>query len=95
MQHILKFQGCIKFIDGTLIEICKNNLDHRSWFNGCKKMYCMNNTMVLDHDGLFVYVDSLLTLLDCFWKFAKPKCKWIFLPKIIAKHYRWTICLRG
>jgi hypothetical protein len=49
------------------------------WFNGCKKMYCMNNTMVLDHHGLFVYLDSQPRLLDCFWK---------FLPKIIAKHYR-------
>ncbi len=89
MQHILKFQGCIKFINGTLIEIYKHNLDHRSWFNGCKKMSCMNNMMFLDHHGLFVYVDSLLpTLLDYIWKFAKLKCKWKFLPQIIAKHYR-------
>jgi hypothetical protein len=45
---------------GTLIKIHKlwNNVFHKSWFNECNKMYCMNNTMVLDHHGLSIYLNS-------------------------------------
>ncbi len=45
---------------GILIKIHKpwNNVSHRSWFNECNKMYCMNNTMVLDHHGLSIYLNS-------------------------------------
>ncbi len=53
------FQGCIGFIDGTPIKIRKpwNNSAHQSWFNGWKKMHCMNNIVVVDHHGLFIYLD--------------------------------------
>ena len=54
------FPGCIEIIDGTLVKIrrpCKNP-DHGKWFNGCKKMYCMNNVVIVDHHGLFIYIDS-------------------------------------
>jgi len=27
------------------------------WYNGRKSMYAVNNTVVVDHDGLFIYVD--------------------------------------
>jgi hypothetical protein len=41
------------------MKICKpwNNLGHCSWFNGWKKMYCMNNIIVMDHHGLIIYFD--------------------------------------
>jgi hypothetical protein len=50
---------CLGFIDKTLIEIRKPWKDskHWIWFNGHKKIYVMNNTMILDHHGLFIYID--------------------------------------
>jgi hypothetical protein len=56
---IPKFQSYIGLIDGTLIKIRKpwNNPKHKIWFNGCMKIYSMNNTMVIDHQGLFLYLD--------------------------------------
>jgi len=58
-QRNLRFRGCIGLIDGTLIKIRRPHSDplHGRWFNGRKKMYCVNNTVVVDHDGLFIYVD--------------------------------------
>ncbi|XXQ39249.1 DDE superfamily endonuclease [Plasmodiophora brassicae] len=51
--------GCIGNIDGTLVRIPRphNNPEHGRWFNGRKKMYAMNNTVVIDHFGLIRYVD--------------------------------------
>ena len=51
--------GCIGFIDGTLVKIRRpwKNPEHGKWFNGRKKMYCMNNVVIVDHHGLFIYVD--------------------------------------
>ncbi len=48
---IPKFQGCIRLIDGMLIKIHKpwNDPEHKIWFNGCKKINLMDNTMVVDH----------------------------------------------
>jgi len=48
---IPKFHGCIKLIDGTLIKIQKpwNDREHKIWFNGRKKIYLMDNIMVVDH----------------------------------------------
>ena len=60
LERILRhFPGCIGFIDGTLVEIQRpwHNPNHAKWFNGRKKMYCMNNIVVVDHDGLFIHVD--------------------------------------
>lgn len=53
------FSGCIGIIDGTLVRIRHpyKNPDHAKWFNGRKKMYCMNNTVVVSHEGLFLHVD--------------------------------------
>lgn len=54
-----QFPGCIGFIDGTLVKIRRpfRDTQHRSWFNGRKKMYCFNNTVIIDHNGLFTFVD--------------------------------------
>ena len=54
------FPGCIGIIDGTLVKICRpwKNPDHGKWFNERKKMYCMNNVVIVDHHGLFIYIDS-------------------------------------
>ena len=58
-QHIPEFPGCIGFIDGTLCKIWRPFKDpnHRIWFNGQKKIYAMNKTVIIDHDGLFIHVD--------------------------------------
>jgi hypothetical protein len=57
--HLREILGNIGFIDGTLIEIRKPwyNETHGTWFNGQKKMYAMNNIVILDHHGLFIYID--------------------------------------
>ncbi len=54
-----KLLGCIRFIDGTLVETQKpwKNALHKSWFNGRKNTYSMNNTMICDHQGLFIYIN--------------------------------------
>jgi hypothetical protein len=56
--HLPKLPICIWFIDGTLVEIqkCWKNQGHRSWFNGWKKIYAMNNIVVFDHTSLFIYI---------------------------------------
>lgn len=59
-QRLPQFEGCIGYIDGTLVEIRRpwQNENHARWFNGRKKMYSMNNIVVIDHDGLFIHVDT-------------------------------------
>ena len=56
------FKGCIGMIDGTLIRISRpSNLQGRvarRYYSGRKKIYAMNCTVVVDHDGLFIYVDG-------------------------------------
>jgi DDE superfamily endonuclease len=58
--QISELPGCIGFIDGTLVQIRRphGNPMHANWFNGRKKMNCLNNTVVVDHNGLFIYVDT-------------------------------------
>ncbi len=58
-MNLAEFQACIGFNDGTFIKIHKawNDGAHKVWFNGQKKNYSMNNTMVVDHQGLFIYLD--------------------------------------
>jgi DDE superfamily endonuclease len=58
-QRIPEFPGCIGLIDGTLCKISRplNNPNHRIWFDGPKKIYSMNYTVVVDHDGLFIFID--------------------------------------
>jgi hypothetical protein len=43
-----------------MVEIQKpwKNTEHRTWFNGHKKIYAMNNIVILDHHELFIYIDS-------------------------------------
>lgn len=59
--RIPQFKGCIGFIDGTLVRIRRPfSVDRdlqRAYYNGRKRMHCMNNTVVIDHDGLFIFVD--------------------------------------
>jgi len=59
-SRIPELPGCIGFIDETLVEICRphNNPQHGRWFNGRKKIYSLNNTVVVDHDGLFIFLDA-------------------------------------
>ena len=54
----MEFLGCLGFIDGTLVEIrCPVDPSHRRFFNGRKKIYSLNSTVVVDHNGLFIFVD--------------------------------------
>ena len=55
-----EFPGCIGIIDGTLVKIRRPWRDdnHGCYFNGRKKMYCINNLVVIDHFGLFIYVEA-------------------------------------
>jgi DDE superfamily endonuclease len=58
-NRIPGFRGCIGLIDGTLCNIRRpyRNPDHSRWFNGRKKMYLMKSTVIVGHDGIFIYVD--------------------------------------
>jgi hypothetical protein len=59
-RQIPEFPGCIGFIDGTLCKIKKpggENANHKQYYNGRKSIYCMNNIVVVDHQGLFIYID--------------------------------------
>jgi DDE superfamily endonuclease len=59
-QRLPEFPGCIGHVDGTLCRINRPSdigPDHRRYFNGRKHIYCFNNTVVVDHDGLFIFVD--------------------------------------
>jgi hypothetical protein len=50
--------GCIGFVDGTLCRIRRpNRHDHGLYYNRRKRGYFFNNIVVIDHDGLFIYVD--------------------------------------
>ena len=54
------FYGCIGFIDGTLVRIQRPQLPGeyaQRYYTRRKKMYAMNNTIVVDHDGLIIYID--------------------------------------
>jgi hypothetical protein len=55
------FYGCLGFIDGTLVKIQRpSDLDvsmERRFYTGRKKIYAFNNTIVVDHDGLIIYLD--------------------------------------
>jgi DDE superfamily endonuclease len=57
--RIPELPGCIGFIDGTLVRIRRpyNDPLNSNWFNGRKKMYCFNNTVIVDHNGLLIYID--------------------------------------
>ena len=55
-------KGCLGFIDGTLVEIRRPSSKrlsdrHQMWYNGHMSMYCVSNTVIVDHDGLFIYID--------------------------------------
>lgn len=54
------YPSCMALIvDGILAEIrrmCKNAL-HSKWFKMEEKLYCVNNTMIVRNDGLFMHID--------------------------------------
>lgn len=56
---IPQLPGCIGFVDGTLCRVRRpfENQMHSKWFQGRKKMYCLNSTVLVDHNGLFIHVD--------------------------------------
>jgi hypothetical protein len=58
-SQLRELPGCLGLINGTLVEIPKSWKDTKHWTccSGHKKIYAMNNTMILDHHGLFIYID--------------------------------------
>lgn len=52
---LTEFPGCIRYIDGTLTP---TEIKDVIYYNGHKKIYSFNNVAVMDHDGLFVFVDT-------------------------------------
>jgi hypothetical protein len=53
------FEGCIGHIDGTLCRIRRPCIpEHKKYYNNRKAMYCLNSVVVVDHDGLFIYVEA-------------------------------------
>ena len=59
------FPRCIGIVDDTLVKIHWpwKNLEYRKWFNGKKKMYRMNNVIIVNHHGLFIYVNTIFIKL--------------------------------
>jgi DDE superfamily endonuclease len=58
-QRLAEFPGCIGHVDGTLCRINRPRIaEHKRYYNNRKKMYCFNNVVIVDHDGLFIYVDA-------------------------------------
>lgn len=57
------FPGCIGSIVDMLVAIRQPwySPRHCKWFNGHKKMYCMNYTVVVSHDGYWC-ISTLVTL---------------------------------
>jgi hypothetical protein len=54
-----EFEGCIGFVDGTLCTIRRPRIDqHKKFYNNRRAKYCMNSVVIVDHDGLIIYVDS-------------------------------------
>jgi hypothetical protein len=53
-------------IDGTTCKIARpiNNPNLMNRFDGQTKVYSMDYTMVLDHDGLFILIDPVLHTFD-------------------------------
>lgn len=81
-RQLHKLPRCIRFIDGTLVDIYRQwkNSKHRSCFNGWNQIFAMNNTMVLNHHGLFIYINmsyfrfyhniNILHLSTIYWKWC-------------------------
>lgn len=69
------FEGYIGFIDDTLVKIRRpyNDPNH-SWFFNNKKIYSINNKMVVNHNGLFIYIDHGYpgSFHDVTWLRASP-----------------------
>jgi DDE superfamily endonuclease len=59
-KTIHEFSSCIGFIDGILVPIRRphNETMHEKWFNGRNKIYCFNNTVVVNRNGLFIHIDG-------------------------------------
>jgi hypothetical protein len=56
--RIATMPGCIGFVDGTLCRIRRpKRPDHGRYYNRRKRGYFFNNIVVIDHDGLFIYVE--------------------------------------
>lgn len=56
------FPGCIGHVDGTLCRINRPNIaEHKRYYNKRKAMYCFNNVIIVDHDGLIIYCEPAFT----------------------------------
>lgn len=53
------YPSCIGIIDSVLVEIGRmwKNVLHSTWFNMEDTFYCINNTVIVSYDGLFMHID--------------------------------------
>lgn len=58
-QQYPVFEGCIGFIDGTLVKVLFPYRDpnHSRFFNARKKIHSINNIVIVDHNGSFIYIN--------------------------------------
>jgi hypothetical protein len=57
-NQLCELLRCLRFIDMTLVEIQSHGrIQNMTWFNDHKEIYAMNNTMVLEHHGLFICIE--------------------------------------
>jgi hypothetical protein len=45
-------------MSGKVWKLWKNE-EHKSWFNGWKKIYSTNNTMIIEHQRLFIHIEII------------------------------------
>jgi hypothetical protein len=73
-NQLCEFLGCLEFIDRTLVEIRKawKDLEHRTWFNGRKKIYAMENKPPwIVYLYWFRHPVSILCHLTIYWKWCQ------------------------
>lgn len=95
-MHILKFQGYIIFINGTFINIHKswNNDIHKSWFNRHKKIYYMNNMVVLNYHKLFTLLVPSMTWTSCVNQiYTKIGIEFFYIEMSILNIYWMTLVI--
>jgi hypothetical protein len=89
----LKFQDYIRFINGTFINIHKswNNDIHKSWFNKHKKIYYMNNMVVLNYHKLFTLLIPSMTWTSCVSQiYTKIGIEFFYIEMSIVNIYWMT-----
>ena len=70
-HQYLVFEGCIGFIDGTLVKnlFLYRDPNHSRFFNGRKEIQSINNSVVVDYNGSFIHINHGYP-----WSFHDASC---------------------